>query len=169
MGEFKVTINCYTDGWRTHKQRELLKMLTDDKDVRRQINRYIADAITPFVPRDSGKLARGRLITHKSITWGRGLAYAHYQFVGIVYAPNIPIMNKGTIIGWRSIPGMKKHPTDRKLGTPGEWRGWKFGYTTPGTQSHWTDAFRGQVRRNTQNKITAYLKRECRNRGLSNG
>ena len=35
--------------------------------------------------------------------------YAHYQFEGIVYGPNIPIFENGVIVGWWSRPN--KQPT----------------------------------------------------------
>ena len=41
--------------------------------------------------------------------------YAHYQYMGIVYGPNIPIIEDGVLMGWFSPPGRPKHPTDRKL------------------------------------------------------
>lgn len=54
--------------------------------------------------------------------------YAHYQYVGEVYGPNIPRTDDdGNVIGWYSPPGKKKHPTGRKMtnysqsGTGPEW------------------------------------------------
>lgn len=41
--------------------------------------------------------------------------YAHYQYMGIVYGPNIPIIQDGILMGWFSPPGRPKHPTDREL------------------------------------------------------
>lgn len=41
--------------------------------------------------------------------------YAHYQYMGIVYGPNIPIIQDGVLLGWWSPPGRPKHPTDREL------------------------------------------------------
>lgn len=43
--------------------------------------------------------------------------YARYQYYGIVYGPNIPILDKetGVLLGFFSPPGKKKHPTDKKL------------------------------------------------------
>ena len=39
--------------------------------------------------------------------------YARYQYYGVVYGPNIPIRENGTIIGFWSPP--KKTPTNREL------------------------------------------------------
>ena len=41
--------------------------------------------------------------------------YAHYQYMGIVYGPNIPIIEDGILMGFFSPPGRPKHPTDRSL------------------------------------------------------
>jgi hypothetical protein len=42
--------------------------------------------------------------------------YAHYQYMGVVYSPNIPIKDAdGNITGWFSPKGKTKTPTDRKL------------------------------------------------------
>lgn len=160
------TINIQLDTYRTDKQRELLKML-NDKAVQKQVNTYIKDAINPFVPMKSGALRRSARVTHKSITWGQGLKYAHYQYMGEVYGPNFPIIKGGLIVGWYSKKGMKKYPTGRELGVSGEWLGWRFGYTTQGTQHHWDKAFTYQVKQKTNLDITRFLKRECKRRGLS--
>ena len=39
--------------------------------------------------------------------------YARYQFYGEIYGPNIPIVENGVIVGYRSPP--EKHPTGRPL------------------------------------------------------
>ena len=160
-----ATIKIEVQKFRTTKQEELLKLL-NDKQVRKQINTLIKDAINPFVPMKSGALRRSAIVTHLSITWGRGLKYGRYQYYGEVYGPNYPIVRDGAIVGWYSKPGVKKHPTGRELGVPGEWRGWRFGYTTPGTQHHWDKKFTYEVKLKTNQEITRYLKKECKKRGL---
>lgn len=150
----------------SHKMDKLLQML-NDKEVRIQANQFIADAIEPYVPMDTGALRSSLYVGTNVISWGRGLPYAHYQFQGDVWGPNIPITSGGNIIGWYSRPGVPKHPTGRKLGVPGEWRGWIFGYTTPNTQSKWTDVYKYKLKSDTNRKITRYLKQECKRRGLS--
>ena len=40
-------------------------------------------------------------------------------------------------------------------------------YTTPGTRSHWTEAYQWDVKRRTNLEIAQYLKRECKRRGLN--
>ena len=39
--------------------------------------------------------------------------YAHYQYMGIVYGPNFPIIQDGVLMGFYSPPS--KSPTDREL------------------------------------------------------
>lgn len=148
------TVNIQVSHFRTNKQQELLKLLNDNS-VRKEINTIIKDAINNFVPYDEGGLRRSALVTHKSITWGRNLGYAHYQYEGQVYGPNIPVIKNGEIVRWVSPPGKKKYPTGRRLR-----------YSTPGTQDHWDEAFKGPVKLATNQEITRYLKRLCKERGL---
>ena len=159
------TIKIEVEQFRTTKQRKLLEML-GDKNVQKQINTRIKDAINEFVPMKTGALRRSAIVTHNSISWGRGLPYARYQYYGEVYGPNLPIVRGGTIVGWYSIPGMKKQPTGRELGVPGEWMGWKFGYTTPNTHHHWDKYFTYLPKMRPNLEITRFLKAECKRRGL---
>lgn len=159
------TVSINVIAYHTKTQEKLLAML-NDKAVHKHINTIIKDAINPFVPMKSGKLRRSAVVTDQSISWGRGLPYARYQYGGIVYAPNFPMTRGGEIVGWYTPKGMKKIPTDRELGTPGQWKGWKFGYTTPNTRHHWDSAFDLSVKQAANLEITKYLKQECKNRGL---
>lgn len=162
-----ATINIQVAKFRTKKQDKLIALL-QDKTVQKEVNEKIKDAINDFVPMKSGALRRSALVTHKSITWGRGLKYARYQYGGEVYGPNHPIIRQGKIVGWYSKPGVTKHPTGRELGVPGEWKGWVFGYTTPGTKHHWDEQFSKDRRWKAQANIevTRMLKAECKRRGL---
>lgn len=45
----------------------------------------------------------------------QNLSYAHYQYVGKVYGPNIPIMENGILVGFYSKPNEKKHPTGANI------------------------------------------------------
>ena len=149
----------------TRKQQELLDMLSD-KSVKLEINKRIANALNFFVPMQSGALRESVHVGPDIISWGRGLPYARYQYEGEVYGPNRPITSGKRIVGWYTKPGTEKYPTGRELGVRGEWKGWIFGYTTPYTQHHWTDAYEYQVKNQTNQEITQYLKRECKARGL---
>lgn len=141
-----------------------LKKLLDDSEIRITINQIIGDAINQYVPSNTGTLRQSMTVYPDRVTWGEGIEYARYQYNGEVYGRNIPITKGGVVVGWFSRG--PRYPTGRELGVPGEWKGWTFGYTTQGTQHHWLDAYRGQVKSNTNRYITNFLKRECKARGL---
>lgn len=173
----------------SRKMARLLKLLKD-REIKINVNRIIARKIQPYVPMKDGGLRESLRVGENFISWGHGLNYARYQFGGEVYGANYPIVadgkllgffntssnkrypifdaNSGTITGWFSLPGKgTKYPTGRELGVSGEWRGWTFGYTTPGTQHHWTDVYKRKLKSSTNREITAYLKWVCKLRGLS--
>ena len=154
------------EAYRTEKQERLLRML-NDPNVRTVVNTYIRDAMQTYVPKKTGALRRSSKVTPTTISWGDGLKYAHYQWYGEVYGPNYPITRGGHIVGWYSKPGVPKRPTGRKLGAPGQYKNWVFGYTTPETMDHWNTMYYGQLRTATNGKINAYLRKECSKRGLS--
>ena len=96
------------------------------------LNQQIVKDCEPHIPLQQGALrnsvsfpegASGHLIQ-----WGNKFTpYAHYQYMGEVYGPNIPIKDaEGNITGWWSPPGESKHPTGRKLQ-----------YHEPGTGAKW--------------------------------
>lgn len=125
---------------------DLLSRLGNDPEIRKRYNEIIGNAINQFVPMKSGALRISMRFDAESVHWGESLPYAHYQYAGIVWGPNFPQRNEdGTIIGWRSPIGVgSKHPTDRLLGaTPGEYDGWVFGYSEPGTMAHWDAPYTG--------------------------
>lgn len=124
------------------------KQFTDlkwDDPTLLEIYDLYAKMIDPWVPMREGVLAQSVQVSSEGLKYPG--PYAHYQYMGIVYGPNIPIFDKdtGDLIGWRSPKGKKKHPTDRKLR-----------YSTekhPLASSHWDkammevkgDEFRQQV------------------------
>lgn len=162
------TINIQVSQFRTKKQDKLIAML-NDPEVRTKVNEILGTYINKFVPStngDEGALRKSMSATPDSITWGNGLPYARYQYNGEVYGPNLPIIRQGTIVGWYSRK--PKHPMGRELGVPGEWKGWVFGYTEPGTKHHWDEEFSKNRRWKAQAniEITRELKAECKRRGL---
>ena len=163
MAEIQITVSDL--GVSTKLQNKLLALIGDD-DVKRGVCEIIGERANKYVPMNSGALRESMRVDSDSITWGDGLDYAHYQYEGEVYGPNLPITQEGEITGWYSLKGMTKYPTGRTLGMPGEWRGWKFGYKTPGTTHHWVDEMLRRERGGMNVQITAYLKREARNRNL---
>lgn len=153
----KVKVN------RTKLQKKLLSLVGNEKTLR-GINQIIADMIEPYIPYKSGGLRQSVHVGPKTIAWTA--IYARYQYFGEVYGPNFPIMSQGQIVGWYSNPGEKKHPTGRELGLPGYWKGWTFGYTTPGTGHHWVDKMLENDKQAMQLRITFYLKRRAKELGL---
>lgn len=145
-------------------QERLLKLI-NDKEVMRDAHRLLGEVCNPYVPNKSGELRKSMKAYPKSVRWET--PYAHYQYMGEVYGPNHPIIRKGIIVGWYSTPGMKKRPTGRELGVPGEWMGWKFGYTTQGTKHHWFDeAMKNGGKRNYSRAVTELLKKKAKSLGL---
>lgn len=164
MDEYpRLQINVRDTITQTKLQKKLLAVI-GNTSVQRGVNRIIADRANQYVPMESGALRASVRVGPKNITWGTGLNYAHYQYEGVVYEDNNPIWSNGRIIGWRSPAGVTKTPTDRELGVPGEWKGWTFGYHTPGTKHHWIDEMWSNDHRSVQQQITRYLKAEAKKR-----
>ena len=91
------------------------------------LNQQIVADSTPYIPFRQGAL-RSQVrypdgMSGGTIEWYA--PYAHYQYMGEVYGPNIPIKDAdGNITGWWSPP--TKYPTGRKLQ-----------YHEPGTGAKW--------------------------------
>ncbi len=99
-------------------------------EAQKLLNLAVRTDCEPLVPLLNGHLRRSA--TFPEGVYGGVLEYntpyAHYQYVGEVYGPNIPRKDdNGNIIGWYSPPRKKKHPTGRKMakysqsGTGPEW------------------------------------------------
>ena len=97
------------------------------KEAQKLLNMQIAADTDPFIPFEQGGL-RGSLRYPDGIYGGEmewDSPYAHYQYMGEMYGPNIPELDEsGNLIGFWSPP--HKHPT----GVP-------LTYHTPGTGSQW--------------------------------
>lgn len=99
--------------------------------VQKVVDAAVIRECFPYVPFAEGALA-GSANTATKIGSGEvvyATPYARYQYYGEVYGPNIPIVENGEIVGWRSPP--EKHPTGRRLQ-----------YNTdlnPQAGSHWLD------------------------------
>lgn len=142
---------------RTRRQEELLEKLNNNK-TKKRINQIVADAVTPFVPYDTGKLRKNIIVGPVNITWTE--PYARYQYYGEVYGPNFPITRNGQIVGWFSRPKpAKKHPTGRRIQ-----------YHYPGTGSHWVERVMKKppyyVKNKMQRDITNELKRIVKEMGI---
>lgn len=132
---------------------------------------HIRKVFNQYVPKKHGHLRKsGEVITSKgnvTVQWGKGLDYAHYQYIGKIYDFNHVYFRNGLVGGWYSssekkdsgrtmIPNAKY---TRILYTSGEnpWRidehGKKvkvkvknprryivrLGYSTPNTGHHWIE------------------------------
>lgn len=74
-----------------------------DDTVMLEIYNLWGKLMEPYVPMDSGRLAHSYQITPNYIRYHG--PYAHYQYIGTVYGPNIPIFQNGELVGFRSPPG----------------------------------------------------------------
>lgn len=90
-----------------------LDNLIDEKTMLEVHNKF-AQFCDPYVPMYEGALAQTTQITPEFVRYTQ--PYAHYQYVGEVYGPNIPRKDKdGNIVGWFSPPGKTKYPTGRQI------------------------------------------------------
>ena len=86
----------------------------DDENLGLQLHNELARQLNPYVPMQTGMLSQNVLITPKYVQYVS--PYAHYQYTGLVYGPNIPIIENGVITGWFSPPGKgTKHPTGKSI------------------------------------------------------
>ena len=86
--------------------------------VQRTIDQTVIDYCTPYVPASPDRTLEFSAQLSTEIGSGQVIwntPYAHYQYMGIVYGPNIPILQDGILMGWFSPPGRPKSPTDREL------------------------------------------------------
>ena len=111
--EVKVDVNADVDA--------LLSQfgLEEGGIVQQVIDKSVMDYCMPYVPHDTGALETG---PYAVTDIGSGEVvypgpYAHYQYYGEVYGPNIPVFedDSGTPTRFFSPPGQKKHPTGREL------------------------------------------------------
>lgn len=77
------------------------------------VHNLFAKMCDPYVPFQEGVLSQTLEITPQFVRYVQ--PYSHYIYTGLVYGPNIPIMEKGVIVGWFSPPGQKKHPTGKRI------------------------------------------------------
>lgn len=87
--------------------------------VQQAIDKAVIDWDLQYVPWETGLLGKS---AYAATAIGSGTVvypgpYAHYQYFGEVYGPNIPIFDDDTDepSGWFSPPGQTKNPTGRDL------------------------------------------------------
>lgn len=84
-----------------------------DDNTMLEIHNLLAKMCDPYVPMETGTLAQTIEVTPEYVRYIS--PYAHYQYVGEVYGPNIPIIENGIITGWWSPPNKAKSPTGRAI------------------------------------------------------
>lgn len=91
--------------------------LDRDGDVQMQLTKIICDRMTRYMPASPGTQVLAMMLKYvKSPTEIEVKGpYAHYQYEGEVWGPNIPIIENGIVVGWWSPPNKPKHPTGRKI------------------------------------------------------
>lgn len=73
----------------------------------------------PYVPMDQSTLKNTAQVVDAAgetyVLYNQ--PYAHYQYMGEVYGPNIPVHDKATgeLVGFFSLPNVEKRPTGRAL------------------------------------------------------
>ena len=83
--------------------------------VQKAVDAAVIRECFPYLPFDEGILA-GSANTATEIGSGEVVydtPYAHYQYYGEVWGPNIPIVENGEIVGFRSP--LEKYPTGQPL------------------------------------------------------
>ncbi len=86
--------------------------------VQQTIDQKVIDYCSPYVPASPERTLEFSAQVSTDIGSGQVIwntPYAHYQYMGVVYGPNIPIIEDGVLMGWFSPSGRPKHPTDRDL------------------------------------------------------
>ena len=86
--------------------------------VQKVIDQKVIDYCKPYTPASPDRTLEFSAQMSTEIGSGEVIwntPYAHYQYMGIVYGPNIPIIQDGVLMGYFSPPGRPKHPTDRDL------------------------------------------------------
>ena len=86
--------------------------------VQKVIDQKVIDYCKPYTPASPDRTLQSSAQMSTKIGSGEVIwntPYAHYQYMGIVYGPNIPIIQDGVLMGYFSPPGRPKHPTDREL------------------------------------------------------
>lgn len=106
------------------------EQLCSDEQTMLEIHNLYAKMMDPYVPMQEGVLSQSTEITSQSVKYTQ--PYAHYQYEGAVYGPNIPITEGGEIVGFFSPPGQKKYPTGASLNYSKEMH--------PLASSHWDKA-----------------------------
>lgn len=181
MSTVRISID---DSLFSKKTNNMLKVL-NDPSLRYEINEIIGNKLNQYVPMKSGALRESLTVDESSVSWST--PYAQYQWGGEVYGPNLIGFDSSGTARW--ISRKPKHPTGRKLGESAgtawlkpqfgrkyndsiEFIPWTFGYTKPGTQSHWDKLYTESnqdsraFRARTNAEISRFVKKALQRAGL---
>lgn len=126
---------------------KLSKLLRDDQTML-EIHNEFARMMKPYVPFEPGENASIE-VTPQYVNYSA--PYAHYHYEGIVYGPNIPIIEDGIVVGWFSIPKKPKHPTGATLQ-----------FKKPKASAHWDEAMMAEKREQFTQEVHNILARRAR-------
>lgn len=129
----------------------ILRELVNDDAVMTQVHNTLARYCDPYVPMQTGVLAQTIEVTPEYLKYLS--PYAHYQYTGLVYGPNIPIFEDGVITGWWSPP--QKSPTGEALTYNGEQH--------PLATSQWDKAMMRDRKDEFVQEVTRILAERARN------
>ena len=124
-----ITVSIDTSKLKNILEKRMMDVAHDEK-AKLEIHNKLAEMCEPYVPMETGTLAQTTDITSEGVTYKK--PYAHYQYEGQVYGPNIPIIEDGVIVGWFSPPRQKKHPTGASINYSKE--------VHPLASAHWDEA-----------------------------
>lgn len=116
MAENDVTVKL---NWSSAEDLISLCGLEPGGRVQKVIDKDVMDYSIPYCPFDTGALARSpyavTVVGSGEVTYPG--PYAHYQYMGEIYGPNIPVFEDDSGVPTRffSPPGEKKHPTGRQM------------------------------------------------------
>lgn len=85
-----------------------------DKTMRLFANTNLARYCDKYTPASAARIMSQNINITEDFVQYPG-PYAHFLYVGVVYEPNIPIVEGGEVVGFFSIPNRPKRKTDRKL------------------------------------------------------
>lgn len=168
----------------SRKTNNMLKVL-NDPSLRYEINEIIGNKLNQYVPMKSGALRESLTVDESSISWST--PYAHYQWEGEVYGPNLIGFDSNGTARW--ISRKPKQPMGYKIGSRAgtvwlrpqfgrdynqytEYIEWTFGYTTDKTQSHWDKLYTESnqdsraFRARTNAEISRFVKKALQRAGL---
>lgn len=101
-----VKLNVTIDSKKIHDK---LDQIVNDKQTMLACHNLLFKMMTPYVPFDTGLLSQDVEVTENYVRYKQ--PYAHYMYEGLVYGPNIPIVQNGVVVGFFSRPGIKKSLT----------------------------------------------------------